>query len=71
MNINFDRNEEDENKSSCTDVECITDSCKKDSEWWQEAIKYADAVENPKNESELNHLVSWTSYFPCSITFSF
>ncbi|KMZ62192.1 hypothetical protein ZOSMA_486G00100 [Zostera marina] len=57
MNINFDRNEEDENKSSCTDVECITDSCKKDSEWWQEAIKYADAVENPKNESELNHLL--------------
>lgn len=40
------------------DGEWIMDSCKKDSSWWHEAIRYADHVESLGNAPQFSKLVS-------------
>lgn len=69
MDIGFDTRFDGNNmeNNSCDNGELITDSCKKDSNWWQEAMRYADCIEKMRNAAELSKLVSMQIHcvFPC------
>lgn len=43
---------------SCDGDELVTDSCNMESSWWQEAMTYADRIENMKNAPEFKISVS-------------
>lgn len=61
----FDGNNVENN--SCDNGEWITDSCKKDSSWWQEAMRYADCIEEMRNAAELSKLVSMPIHYVFSV----
>ncbi|XP_029119888.1 uncharacterized protein [Elaeis guineensis] len=58
MDIGFDTQFDGNNmeNNSCDNGELITDSCKKDSSWWQEAMRHADCIEKTRNAAELSKL---------------
>nr|XP_018681349.1 PREDICTED: DNA-directed primase/polymerase protein isoform X1 [Musa acuminata subsp. malaccensis] len=51
---------------SCDGDELVTDSCNMESSWWQEAMTYADRIENMKNAPEFKILQNEENVVDCS-----